>query len=186
MREIDWQVWDGQGRRKYPTAAEVRLFLDAVSALEPRKAALCLLIAFTGCRVSEALLVTRDQVGHGTITLFTLKRRRRVFRHLQVPVWLSDLLLRLPVESDGRIWAEHRATAWRWVKRGMQLAALEGVYACPKGLRHGFGMRAALERVPANLIQKWLGHASPETTRIYLDAAGDEERVIASRVWPKS
>ena len=42
--------------------------------------------------------------------------------------------------------------------------------ACPKGLRHGFGIRAAGYNVPTNLIQRWMGHASPTTTAIYLDA----------------
>jgi integrase/recombinase XerD len=55
--------------------------------------------------------------------------------------------------------------------------------ACPKGLRHGFGIRAADRSVPTNLIQRWMGHASPTTTAIYLDAVGLEERQFASRMW---
>jgi integrase len=55
--------------------------------------------------------------------------------------------------------------------------------ACPKGLRHGFGIRAADRSVPANLIQRWMGHASSTTTAIYRDAVGLEERQFASRMW---
>jgi integrase/recombinase XerD len=54
--------------------------------------------------------------------------------------------------------------------------------ACPKGLRRGFGMRAAGYSIPINLIQRWMGHASPVTTAIYLDAVGLEERNFASRM----
>jgi integrase/recombinase XerD len=53
----------------------------------------------------------------------------------------------------------------------------------PKGLRHGFGIRAASRNIPPNLIQRWMGHASLKTTAIYLDAVGAEEREFASRMW---
>jgi site-specific recombinase XerD len=50
-------------------------------------------------------------------------------------------------------------------------------------LRHGFGIHAVQSGVPLNLVQRWLGHARMETTAIYLDAMGSEEREIASRMW---
>jgi integrase/recombinase XerD len=37
--------------------------------------------------------------------------------------------------------------------------------------------------VPLNLVQKWLGHARMETTAIYLQATGPEEREMAERMW---
>jgi hypothetical protein len=33
------------------------------------------------------------------------------------------------------------------------------------------------------LVQRWLGRASINTTAIYLQAIGDEEREIAARMW---
>ena len=33
------------------------------------------------------------------------------------------------------------------------------------------------------MIQRWLGHARLETTAIYLDVHGEEERELAMRVW---
>ena len=65
----------------------------------------------------------------------------------------------------------------------MRARAIAGPMASPKGLRHGFGIRAAGRNVPTNLIQRWMGHASPDTTAIYLDAIGAEERQFASRMW---
>jgi integrase len=41
--------------------------------------------------------------------------------------------------------------------------------------------RELSEHVPANLIQRWMGHASLTTTAIYIDAVGLEERQFASR-----
>jgi integrase/recombinase XerD len=37
--------------------------------------------------------------------------------------------------------------------------------------------------VPLNFVQRWLGHSRMETTAIYLQAIGDEERAIAARMW---
>jgi site-specific recombinase XerD len=58
-----------------------------------------------------------------------------------------------------------------------------GIHATPKGLRHGFGLHAVRSGVPLNLVQRWLGHARMETTAIYLQAIGTEEREIAARMW---
>jgi integrase/recombinase XerD len=43
----------------------------------------------------------------------------------------------------------------------------EGPHACPKGLRHGFGVTAVSKGIALNMVQKWLGHAQPTTTAIY-------------------
>jgi len=65
----------------------------------------------------------------------------------------------------------------------MSEAGISGAHASPKGLRHGFGIRAASETRNPRLVQKWLGHRYLETTTIYMDAVGDEERELATRMW---
>jgi integrase/recombinase XerD len=180
-----WQVHDESGRRKYVTAGELARFLGAANRLAPAMRALCHLLAYTGCRVSEALALTLHHVDAErlTVTIRTLKRRRIVFRVVPVPQAVVDMLRTLPLGDDGRFWPVHRATAWRVVKATMQRADIAGPMASPKGLRHGFGICAAGHNVPTNLIQRWMGHASPTTTAIYLDAVGVEERQFASRMW---
>ncbi len=180
-----WQVHDDAGRRKYLSAEELGRFLDAARCLAPVPRALCHVLAYTGCRVSEALALTIHHLDTGrmTLTIKTLKRRRTVFRVVPVPPAMIAMLLALPLVGDGRFWPLHRATAWRRVKATMSRAGITGPMACPKGLRHGFGIRAAGHSVPTNLIQRWMGHASPTTTAIYLDAVGVEERQFASRMW---
>ena len=59
----------------------------------------------------------------------------------------------------------------------------EGPHACPKGLRHGFGVQAVSRGVALNMVQKWLGHAQLTTTAIYANAVGEEEQSIAARMW---
>ena len=53
----------------------------------------------------------------------------------------------------------------------------------PKGLSHGFGINAVLTGVPVTTLKKWMRHAKLETTSIYLDAVGAEERELAARMW---
>ena len=65
----------------------------------------------------------------------------------------------------------------------MNAAAIQGLCASPKGVRHGFGIKAVTSEVPLNMTQKWLGHARLATTAIYTDAIGPEEQEIAKRMW---
>jgi integrase len=180
-----WQVYDPTGRRKYLSADERRRFLAAAEILPPSSHTLCQFLAYSGCRISEALAATRHQVDaeSGTVVLRTLKRRRLVFRAVPLPPSLILTLLNLPAADGGRLWKMHRSTAWRHVKRAMSVARIGGPMATCRGLRHGFGIRAAASAVPPSLIAKWLGHASLATTAIYLDVVGPEERAIASRMW---
>jgi integrase/recombinase XerD len=183
-----WQLHDAAGRRKYVNDDELLRFLRAADRLDPARRALCYLIAYTGCRISEALALTVHQLepSRGTVTFRTLKRRRPHSRTLPVPALLVAMLCELRPAEDGRLWQLHRVTAWKAVKEAMHRARIAGPMACPKGLRHGFGMRAAARNIPVNLIQRWLGHASPLTTAIYLDAVDDEERRFAGRMWPSA
>ncbi len=180
-----WQIHDQGGRRKYLSAEERSRFLKAAKDLPPANRALCHVLAYAGCRISEALALTVHHVDRErrTLAIRTLKRRRTVFRVIPVPQAIVDMLGAVPPDSEGRFWPMHRATAWRLVKVAMRRAGITGPMACPKGLRHGFGICAAGNNVPINLIQRWLGHASPTTTAIYVDAVGVEERQFASRMW---
>jgi integrase/recombinase XerD len=180
-----WQVHDEAGRRKYLSGAERTRFLGAADSLAPKMRALCHVLAYTGCRVSEglALTIAHVDVERLTLTIKTLKRRRSIFRVVPVPKATVDMLRMLSLDAAGRFWSAHRVTAWRVIKATMHRAGIFGPMASPKGLRHGFGIRAAGHNVPTNLIQRWMGHASPTTTAIYMDAVGVEERQFASRTW---
>lgn len=65
----------------------------------------------------------------------------------------------------------------------MHQANITGPQACPKGLRHGYGIHAVQSGVQLNMLQKWMGHASMSTTAIYANAVGEEELEIARRMW---
>ena len=162
-------------------------FLAATKSADALTRAFCHLLSHTGCRISEALAITRQHIDHDTkrVIFRTLKRRKIIFRAVPVSDALMKELLRLaaPLGDGDRLWPWARQTAWRKVKVAMNTARINGPMAMPKGLRHAYGIRAATSNVPPNLIQRWLGHASPDTTALYLDAVGNEERTFAKRMW---
>ncbi|MGA2871680.1 MAG: tyrosine-type recombinase/integrase, partial [Verrucomicrobiota bacterium] len=126
--------------------------------------AFCLTLFYTGCRISEALSLTRERIDlTGKAIVFeTLKRRRHgCFRAVPVPDTLTDLLRELTMGKDAgtKVWEFSRTTAYRLIKTRMKQAGINGNMACPKGLRHGHGIACVSGKVPLTTIQKWLGHA---------------------------
>ncbi len=184
------------GSRKYLTADERAGFLKAAERADRQVRTLCMTLAFSGCRISEALALTGDRVdlAAGVLVFESLKKRRAgVWRAVPVPPALLDALdlVHGVREAQGRrdrgkglvLWPWSRMTAWRRVSEVMAAAQLDGAQASPKGLRHGFGVAAVSAGIPLNLVQKWLGHAQLSTTAIYADAVGAEEKNIAARMW---
>jgi len=182
--QSDWQIYDGRGCRKYLDDEERRRFLSVADAQRPANRALCYVLAYTGARISEALELGPHRLDPGSsgLLLRTMKRRHLCFRVVPVPDFLIAMLHQLPVRRD-RYWPVHRSTAWRMIDQVMQVAEIDGPMATCKGLRHMFGMRAALRNVPAPILQRFMGHASLKTTAIYIDAVGVEERQFAERMW---
>lgn len=182
-------LYSARGQRKYLTPEERERFIAAALAY-PRKdvGALCLTLAYTGCRISEALALTAGNVERtsGFIAVRSLKKRKRalVIREIPVPSSLLEAIAPHLRQTQEPIWRYSRSRAWQLIKQVMQLAHVQaGLHMTPKGLRHGFGIHAVRAGVPLNLVQRWLGHARMETTAIYLQAMGSEEREIAARMW---
>jgi integrase len=181
-------VFNRNGQRKYLNRIERRAYLQAIRSQSDERRAFCLTLFYTGCRISEALNLTVERIDlTGKAVVFeTLKRRQRGhFRAVPVPDALTDLLRELVAgkEADAKIWTFSRITAYRLIKAMMKQAGIAGDMACPKGLRHGHGVACVSGKVPLTTIQKWLGHARLETTAIYLEVLGDEERELAKRIW---
>jgi integrase len=183
-------MFDRQGNRKYLNSAERRAFLR-VANNEPDalRRAFCLTLFNTGCRISEALNVTTERLdlANKAVVFETLKQRKRGhFRAVPVPDSLVELLRQVILaESASRVWKFSRPTAYRLVKDCMARAGIIGGMASPKGLRHGFAVACLTQKIPLTTLKKWLGHARLETTAIYLEVSGDEERELAKRLWTK-
>lgn len=183
-----------QGERKYVNSAERRRVLEVMQQLERERALFSLLLAWTGARVSEVLAVRANsfQIERNVVALRTLKRRKPHVREVPIaPCLMAAIdrhfnlqeLQRNPETSNRRLWPWCRVTAWRMVKRAMRDAGVVGRPACPRGLRHAFGVGTLQALVPLHLVQRWMGHARISTTAIYADASGDEEAAFAARFW---
>jgi integrase len=189
------QLYDAEGRRKYMTADERARFLSAAEQAPRETRTFCLVLTYTGCRLSEALALTADRVDldAGVVIFESLKKRRTgLYRAVPVPSSVLDALdlvhdlkalQRRSQARKTRLWPWSRVTAWRRVAGVMRDARIEGPQASPKGLRHGFGVQAVSVGIPLNMVQKWLGHAQLSTTAIYADAVGAEEQAIAAKMW---
>lgn len=186
-RGDDMALFSLDGQRKYLCRSESQRFLRVASGMAEETRIFCCLLHFTGCRVSEALELTprRLDVEGGRVVFRTLKRRKRVFRAVPIPSQLMSDLVRLSrrLGPDERLWPCCRQTAWRRVKKVMAAANIDGPQAAPRGLRHQFGVQALRANLSLPLTQRLLGHASPNTTVIYQQVAGDDERDLVGRLW---
>ncbi|MGE3992569.1 tyrosine-type recombinase/integrase [Pseudorhodoplanes sp.] len=182
-------LYSARGQRKYLTPEERARFIASATTYPRRDVgALCLTLAYTGCRISEALALTPEHIEStsGFIAVRSLKKRNRALVVREIPVPANVLAAIAPHlgKPEDPIWGYSRSRAWQLIKHVMQLAEIRaGIHMTPKGLRHGFGIHAVRSGIPLNLVKRWLGHARLETTAIYLEAMGPEERQIAQRMW---
>lgn len=185
-------MFDRKGNRKYLNWPERNAYFRAVKGdSSPSSKAFCLTLFYTGCRISEALNLTCDRVDFTEKSLIfeTLKHRKRgQFRSVPIPgslVRLFERILKNKAPGD-KVWWYSRPTAYRLIKQRMNAAQVTGSKACPKGLRHSFAIACISREIPLTTVQKWMGHARLETTAIYLNAIGEEERQLARRLWNAS
>lgn len=199
----EMKLYDDNGNRLYLNAEERAAFLQTARQRPPRDRTLCETLHFTGCRPSELVEITpaRIDLSANIITLRSLKKRKdkktgqqkTVFRAVPVPPEFLDTLniafnIREAQKNNKRankpLWDLTRTHVWRIVKAVMIDAGIaDAPHRSPKGLRHGFGINAAVKGIQLNMLQKWMGHADMKTTAIYATAIGQEEQAIAAKMW---
>lgn len=184
------------GKRKYLTQDEQERFLKAASELDSAEVrTFCMTLAYTGCRISEALALTVEHIDLSAkaVRFRTLKQRDKIhYRLVPVPdtyinaMKLVHTIQKRQRQKNGRtslLWPFSRVMGWKHVTAVMAAADIEGDHATPKGLRHGFGVRMAQKTRNPRLVQKLLGHRNLETTAIYMDLVGEEERAEVLAAW---
>lgn len=189
-----FSLYGPDGGKKYLNRGERQRSFSAMATLAPADRLFALTLACTGTRISEILNVVplSFQVESCIVAVLTLKRRAIVWREIPIPPWLmADLdayfgiaeAQRDPARSRQRLWPQHRVTGWRIIKEVMTLSQIVGRAACPRGLRHSFGVGTLQAGAPLNMVQRWLGHARISTTAIYTAACGPEEIAFAELFW---
>lgn len=186
--QVHFSLFNPKGERKYLNRVERQRFYTIATAQTRRDIRLfCLLLFYTGARISEIAQLSCGSIDftNQSITLRTLKRRRpNVFRQIPLPDYLlKDLKDYISVQrKEDLLWQFSCRSASRYVKSVMLEAEISGAKSSALGLRHGFAVHA-VRKVPITQVQKWLGHASLQTTAIYLNVSGAEERDLAKLVW---
>jgi len=197
------QLFDAAGNRKYLTPSERERFEQAAHAADGMTGTFCLMMLYTGCRISEALNLRLRHIDDAaqSVTFETLKQRKDgIFRQVPLPEQYLNMLNQVhdfrkrqnkPKEQNQFIWNNiwkgkskqwSRKTAYSRVMNIMEAAGLEGIAATPKGLRHGFAIACLEKNIPLNMVQKWMGHSSITTTAIYVNATGEQEWNLAARL----
>ena len=179
---------DKDGERKYLNAKERQTVYEKSNALIEEQKYFCLVIYWTGARIMEALnLFPRHiDIADESIVLRSLKKRGVILdRAIPIPpFFLAELVTFLEgKKKDEPLWSFSRRTASRYVKKLMTLSDITGSKACSRGLRHSFAVNCVMNDVPLPTIKKWMGHKSLETTMIYTQIIGPEERRFAKRTW---
>jgi integrase len=99
------ELFTSDGNRKYLNAAELDAFVLAAANQERAEVrTFCLVMAHTGCRISEALALTpsRIDLAEQAITFRTLKQRDTLrYRAVPVPASTLDALVLAPVIKRG-------------------------------------------------------------------------------------
>lgn len=127
---------------------------------------LLLLIDFvkdTGCRISEALRITDNDILETNIVLYTKKSRNSdlVPRKVPKPECIKDIR----IESDKRLF-----NRWSDVPRFLEdkVRELKQRNWNWRNLRHRFASRLSKEGKPLFEIMSLLGHSNLKTTQNYL------------------
>lgn len=178
------RLYGEHGQRLYVNAEEGKRFLAAAERQRTDIRLFAQILFHTGVRLSEACAITPSDIQSSAhvIAIRTLKKRQPGHvREVHIPVSLAqDLSIQGSIYlPQQRLFPVNRSTAWRWTTSIMHEAAITGAHATPKGLRHGFGVRAVLAGVPLPVLQKWMGHSRLDTTAIYTRIIGREERRLA-------
>lgn len=191
------RLFNADGNRLYLTQSERLAFLEIARLERPEVRTFAETLAYTGCRISEALELVPKRVAldECRIVLRSLKKRREdVYRAVPVPLEYIDTL---DMVHRIRKAQKSKKTAnqclWSWTRQHVTTQIIkplmikagirEGAHRTSKGLRHAYGVNAVTRNIPLNMLQKWMGHADMKTTAIYANAVDEEEAGLAAKMW---
>lgn len=173
--------------------------LDALRAVRKNARDRALLETMVGCglRVSEACSLRLEGVDWGTTSVPSLRFVGKRDRERIVP--MNDRVqdaLRTWLELRGGERGEYvfcnlrtggrlsRKTVWDAFRRYSQRAGVRRVH--PHMLRHTFGTHLADRDVPVERIRELMGHASIQTSQIYISVSAEQKRAAVERLDSRS
>jgi len=149
---------------------------------EPRNLALVSILAFTGCRLSEALLLTKDDLDMRgrTVRIRQLKKGREFYRVVPVP---SDLFWQVVHKYANRAPGDKlfdiTARQARNIVYAFSLKYLRRRIR-PHALRHAYATFVLKHTRDLETVRRLLGHAGYDVIKAYLDYTQEdlEERLF--------
>jgi len=142
----------------------------------------------TGARIDEALMVRPIDINIelNTITLITLKKKEKdVKRTIPLHPDLKTDIMQYFIEyninkkSEERLFNMTRQSVDYFFKK-MQNDLRFKIHA--HKFRHTFAVKAILNGVPINILQKWLSHSSIFITSIYTDVTGMDTSMFMNQI----
>jgi len=184
------EIWQQlhQGHQTLTGAQETQ-FLTAASQFDPQTRALCELLFWTGCRLSEALALKRDHIDteRQFVVLHTLKQRNRpALRAVPVPHGLIEALYSLPTDACGRFWPYSRWTARRRLQPVFEAAELANIQATSRVFRHSYNARAIRHGLSDRVRRTLLGHRTQSANNQYGHLVGYELHHFAAQMWQEA
>lgn len=185
-----YSLKDDLGRLKYLTTDECVAAMAEAELLKPRQRMFFYTLYHTGGRIAEVLALRYGDVDlkDGCVSLVTLKRRNKakvIRRRVPVPptyLQMMDLVFEFSRGKPGKLlWPNTKRTAQYWIEGIFKRAGLD--HHSTHSIRHTFAKRAVMKDIPPTLLKEWMGHSSIDTTSIYTQIGGDEEKELSKRMW---
>lgn len=154
---------------KYLSSEEIMkdiALIDRSTLMGMRDYALILFLYASGCRVSEALNVQREDIVDGWLKIrFAKGEKERVVPLAPMAIEALESYLQHEQMQSSYLWLNYRGevlsriSAFKIVKKYLGVS--------PHVLRHSFASSLIIGGADLRVVQELLGHSSLETTQIY-------------------
>lgn len=158
-----------QNLPKYLSSGEIMKsisLIDRSTLMGMRDYALILFLYASGCRISEALNVQREDIVDGWLKIrFAKGEKERVVPLAPIAITALESYLQHQQMHSPYLWLNYRGevlsriSAFKIVKKYLGVS--------PHVLRHSFASSLIIGGADLRVVQELLGHSSLETTQIY-------------------
>ncbi len=188
VQKLSMARYENKDIPSYLTPLEVHAMLEACID-NKRNHLLINTLWQTGCRITEALKITKDDIDTYNLTIKVLTEKKRgkkgkpAYRMIPISAELSNELASYVMHNNitDRLFTFTRQRAFQIIK---QVAKQAGITkpVHPHTFRHSFAVNCISQGVPLPVLKDLLGHSSVITTMVYLKIVQQDARQFLSGV----